>query len=149
MERILSIVPRFPFRYNPFMKKISLQTRKRNEIVDITAQVSQALKSLSATSGTVTLYCPHTTAAISVNENYDPAVKTDTLAFMNKLIPQDYPFDHAEGNSDAHIKGGLFNFSQSFIVEDGRLQLGQWQGIFFMEFDGPRSREVWIQFSKS
>lgn len=133
----------------PLMQKISLQTHQRNEIVDITTQVTQALKSMPVASGVLTLYCPHTTAAISVNENYDPAVKSDVLAFMNKLVPQDAGFDHSEGNSDAHIKGGLFNFSQTFIVEDGKLQLGQWQGIFFMEFDGPRNREVWLQFSKS
>jgi secondary thiamine-phosphate synthase enzyme len=103
------------------MKRISLQTHQRNEIVDITREVADTLKSMSASSGTLTLYCPHTTAAISVNENYDPSVKSDTLAFMNKLIPQDYPFDHSEGNSDAHIKSGLFNFSQTFIVENGTL----------------------------
>lgn len=128
------------------MKKIHLQTHQRNEILDITAQVTDYVKSLPAGSGIIAVYCPHTTAAISVNENYDPDVKSDMLAFLNRLVPKDAGFDHAEGNSDAHIKGGLFDFSQTFIVEDGRLLLGQWQGIFFMEFDGPRQREVWLQF---
>jgi secondary thiamine-phosphate synthase enzyme len=128
------------------MKRIAFETHKRNEILDITAQVGTALKALPAGSGILMVYCPHTTAGISVNENYDPDVKSDMLTFLNKLVPQDSDFDHAEGNSDAHIKGGLLNFSQSFIVEDGQLQLGQWQGIFFMEFDGPRQREVWLQF---
>ena len=128
------------------MERIKLTSQSRNQIVDITPQVNDCLQNNSITSGIAVVYCPHTTAAISVNENYDPDVKSDMLEFMNKLVPQHAGFDHAEGNSDSHIKGGLFNFSQTFIIEDGRLQLGQWQGIYFMEFDGPRSREVWIKF---
>ena len=128
------------------MERLTIKTLQRDEIIDITPEVSRYLQSQPAGSGIVVVYSPHTTAAISVNENYDPDVKSDMLRFMQDLVPQRAGFDHAEGNSDSHIKGGMFNFSQSFIVEDGRLMLGQWQGIYFMEFDGPRSREVWIKF---
>ncbi len=92
------------------------------------------------------VYSPHTTAAVSVNENADPAVKKDLLFFLKKTIPADANFQHSEGNSDAHIKGSLVNFSQTFIIENNRIMLGTWQGIFFLEFDGPRSREVWVKF---
>jgi len=95
----------------------------------------------------VLVFSPHTTAGITVNENADPDVKTDITTFLNKIVPQSPSFQHAEGNSDSHIKGSLVNFSQTFIVENGQIQLGTWQSVFFMEFDGPRSREVWLQFA--
>lgn len=128
------------------MQRIKLKTQKRDQIIDLTRDLESFLKAIQARSGILVVYSPHTTAAISVNENYDPDVKSDMLRFLGELIPKNSQFDHAEGNSDSHIKGGMFNFSQSFIVEDGRLMLGQWQGIYFMEFDGPRSREVWLKF---
>ncbi|MCA9402294.1 MAG: secondary thiamine-phosphate synthase enzyme YjbQ [Candidatus Omnitrophica bacterium] len=128
------------------MHRIKVKTHKRDEIIDLTRNLQAWLLEQDAGSGILVVYSPHTTAAISVNENYDPDVKSDMLRFLKGLVPQNAGFDHAEGNSDSHIKGGLFNFSQTFIVEDGRLMLGQWQGIYFMEFDGPRSREVWVKF---
>ena len=128
------------------MKKIKITTQRRNQIVDITSNLQEFTATLTSPSGVLIVYSPHTTAAISVNENYDPDVKSDLIQFLNKLIPKDSNFDHAEGNSDSHIKGGMFNFSQSFIVENGRVQLGQWQGVYFMEFDGPRTREIWLKF---
>lgn len=128
------------------MHKIQVKTHQRNEIIDITPEVRDFLRGREGRSGILAVYSPHTTAAISVNENYDPDVKSDMLRFMNSLVPQKAGFDHAEGNSDSHIKAGMFNFSQCFIVDDGQLQLGQWQGIYFMEFDGPRSRTVWLKF---
>ena len=128
------------------MHRIKVKTHKRDEIIDLTRDLQAWLNEEDARSGILVVYSPHTTAAISVNENYDPDVKSDMLCFLKGLVPQNAGFDHAEGNSDSHIKGGLFNFSQTFIVEDGRLMLGQWQGIYFMEFDGPRSREVWVKF---
>lgn len=128
------------------MHRIKVKTHKRDEIVDLTRDLQAWLRETNAGSGILVVYSPHTTAAISVNENYDPDVKSDMLRFLNNLVPRNAGFDHAEGNSDSHIKGGMFNFSQCFIVEDGRLMLGQWQGIYFMEFDGPRSREVWVKY---
>ncbi len=128
------------------METLSIQTKSRQQIIDITPQIREFLASQEARSGIVLVFSPHTTAGITVNENADPDVKTDITTLLNKLVPQNSAFRHAEGNSDAHIKGSLVNFSQSFIVENGQLQLGTWQSIFFMEFDGPRNREVWLQF---
>jgi secondary thiamine-phosphate synthase enzyme len=127
------------------MQKLPIKTTTRNQIIDITSQVQSYISENNISSGLVTVYSPHTTAGITVNENADPDVKKDMLSFFNKLVPQDPNFSHLEGNSDSHIKGSLFNFSQTFIVESGRLQLGTWQGIFFVEFDGPRNREVWVK----
>ena len=128
------------------MHKINISTRKPKEIVDITPQIQDYITAEKLNSGIVLVYSPHTTAAITVNENADPDVKRDLSSFLDKTIPKDSSFRHAEGNSDAHIKGSLLNFSQAFIVEEGSLQLGTWQGIFFMEFDGPRERNVWVKF---
>lgn len=128
------------------MNTISLATTARNQIIDITVQVQKVITDNNWQDGLLLVYCPHTTAAISVNENADPDVKTDMNAFLKKLVPQEAGFDHAKGNSDAHIKGSLVGFSQMFIVEDSELQLGTWQGIYFMEFDGPRKREIWVKF---
>jgi secondary thiamine-phosphate synthase enzyme len=127
------------------MKKINVKTSARNQIIDITNEVKNYISETKTISGIITIYSPHTTAGISVNENADPDVKTDMLEFLKKLIPQHQSFQHIEGNSDAHIKGSLLNFSQTFIIENSCIQLGTWQGIFFMEFDGPRNREVWLK----
>ncbi len=127
------------------MHQLKLKTTQRDQIIDISPQCADFVASQDLTEGILLVYCPHTTAAISVNENYDPDVKSDMLRFMRDLIPQNAGFDHAEGNSDSHIKAGLFNFSQAFIVADGKIQLGQWQGVYFMEFDGPRHRTVWLK----
>lgn len=128
------------------MHKFSISTSKREQVVDITAKVQDYLSKNGFRSGVVLVHSPHTTAGITVNENADPSVKRDFLDQLDEMVPQDPAFEHAEGNSDAHIKGSLIGFSQSFIVEDGRLQLGTWQGIYFVELDGPRSREVWLKF---
>lgn len=127
------------------LEKIEINTAGRNQVIDITSEIQAKVTQSSVSSGIVVVYSSHTTAAISVNENADPAVKADMLNYLEKLIPQDSSFQHLEGNSDAHIKGGLMNFSQIFIIENGRLQLGTWQGIYFMEFDGPRNRNIWIK----
>ncbi|HRZ40070.1 MAG TPA: secondary thiamine-phosphate synthase enzyme YjbQ [Candidatus Omnitrophota bacterium] len=131
------------------MEKLNLRTASRQEIIDITPQIKKFLSSQKAGSGIVLVFSPHTTAGITVNENADPDVKTDLTAFLSTLVPQNPSFQHAEGNSDSHIKGSLVNFSQAFIVENGQIQLGTWQSIFFMEFDGPRNREIWLQFTGS
>jgi secondary thiamine-phosphate synthase enzyme len=128
------------------MKTLFVSTTARNQIIDITKQVQKVVAENNWRDGLLLVYCPHTTAAISVNENADPDVKTDMNAYLKKLVPQQAGFDHAEGNSDAHIKGSLVGFSQTFIVENKKLLLGTWQGIYFMEFDGPRKREVWVKF---
>ncbi len=128
------------------MHTIPVSTKTREQIIDITHLVQEFISTEKYDSGIVIVYSPHTTAAITVNENADPDVKSDITNFLKKTIPQEYGFQHAEGNSDAHIKGSLINFSQTFIVEDGHLQLGTWQGIYFMEFDGPRERTVWLKF---
>lgn len=127
------------------MHKVSLQTSSRDQILDITPEVVKYVEQNGINSGMVVVYSPHTTAAITVNENADPDVKRDIRYYLSKTIPKDFGFAHAEGNADSHIKGSLNGFSHTFIVEDGNLQLGQWQGIYFMEFDGPRSRNVWLQ----
>lgn len=127
------------------MQTLNVKTQKRSQIIDLTEDIQSLVASQKVQSGLCLVFSPHTTAAISVNENYDPDVKRDMLKFMDELVPQRNDFRHAEGNSDSHIKSGMFNFSQAFIIEDFSLKLGQWQGIYFMEFDGPRQRRVWIQ----
>lgn len=127
------------------MTRITVRSSEREQILDITPQVRAFVAQATAKSGLLAVYCPHTTAAISVNENADPDVKSDMLRFMQKLVPRAGEFKHAEDNSDAHIKGVLAGFSQVFLVEDGTLLLGHWQEIYFMEFDGPREREIWLK----
>ncbi len=128
------------------MKKYTIRTSQRIDIVDITPLIRTCLQELQARDGILTVFCPHTTAGITVNENADPDVRRDLSAFLSRTIPEHGPYTHAEGNSDAHIKSTLTNSAQQLIVADCRLQLGTWQGVFFMEYDGPRTREVWMQF---
>lgn len=127
------------------MHKVNIKTHSRDQIVDITPEVISFVEKSGIKSGMVVVFSPHTTAAITVNENADPDVKRDIRYYLSKTVPNDFGFAHAEGNSDSHIKGMLSSFSYTFIVDDGKLQLGTWQGIYFMEFDGPRSRNVWLQ----
>ncbi|MDP8212742.1 MAG: secondary thiamine-phosphate synthase enzyme YjbQ [Candidatus Zapsychrus exili] len=128
------------------MHTIQISTNKREQVVDLTPLIQKYITNSGFDSGIITIYSPHTTGAITVNENADDDVKKDIHSFLKSTIPQDYGFSHMEGNSDSHIKGTLTGFSQTFIVEKGHLRLGTWQGIFFMEFDGPRTREVWLKF---
>jgi secondary thiamine-phosphate synthase enzyme len=130
------------------MNTINIQTKKRNELIDITAQVQKIIERESAKEGICTIFCPHTTAGLTINENADPSVKKDILNYLSKLIPESEDFTHSEGNSDSHIKASLLGSSLQVIVEDKRLVLGTWQGIYFCEFDGPRSRSVFIHFLK-
>ena len=131
------------------MKTITIQTARRCEIVDITRLVAAQLPADIA-EGICHVYCPHTTAAITVNENYDPDVKHDLLEKLDRLIPQrESYYQHEEGNSDAHLKSSLVGFSQMVPFRNGRLELGTWQGIYFCEFDGPRSRNVRLYFQKT
>jgi len=126
--------------------EFSVKTRKRIEVVDITGKVDAYVRENGLKDGVLTVYVPHTTAGITSNENADPSVKSDFLNTINQLIPANAGYSHMEGNADSHIKTILTNPSQTFIVEDSRLVLGTWQGIYFCEYDGPRSRRVWLKF---
>lgn len=127
------------------MKTISVRTRQRNELVEITKQVQEAVTQSGLEDGAVMVYVPHTTAGVCINENADPDVKADVSRFLERLIPQDAGFAHVEENSDSHIKAILTGSSVTVLVEGGRLLLGRWQGIYFAEYDGPRTREVWVK----
>ena len=130
------------------MHQISVQTRSRTELVDITSQVAGVVREAGITDALCTIYVPHTTAAVTINENADPSVIHDILKVVDSVIPfHDPAYRHSEGNSAAHIKSSLLGCSQNVVVEGGSLSLGTWQGIFFAEFDGPRSRKVWVSFS--
>jgi secondary thiamine-phosphate synthase enzyme len=125
---------------------LHLQTQARTELIDITARVQEALDANGLSEGLCLVFVPHTTAAVTINENADPTVGGDILKVLNQVIPWDAGYRHEEGNSAAHIKATLVGASQWVAVEGGRLQLGTWQGIFFCEFDGPRRRSVRLLF---
>lgn len=127
------------------MKDISVQTHSRFEMIDITAAVRQAAQEEGIESGMVLVYTPHTTAAVTINENADPDVPRDMLAALDRLVPLSANYRHAEGNSAAHVKSSLVGVSETVIIENGRLVLGTWQSIFFCEFDGPRTRQIIIK----
>jgi len=127
------------------MWKISVKTEKHSEIIDITSKVKQIVEASGIKSGLCTVYVPHTTAAIVVNENTDPSVKGDILQSLDKLVPWDDVYSHNEGNAAAHIKAAIIGSSKTFIVENMEIILGTWQGIFFCEFDGPRERIVYVE----
>jgi len=124
--------------------RLMLRTERREEMVDITAEVAGAVGELGVTAGAVLVHVPHTTAAVTINEGYDPDVAADVVADLASKVPRDAGYAHAEGNSDSHIKAILVGSSQLVPVEGGKPALGRWQRIFFCEFDGPRSREVWV-----
>ena len=122
---------------------ISVTTRAENEILDITGEVEGAIGELGIESGFVVLFCPHTTAALTVNEAADPSVRDDVNRALAAMVPR-ISFRHAEGNSPSHLRASLLGPSLLLPVSGGRLQLGTWQGVYFCEFDGPRSRSVWV-----
>ena len=124
---------------------LDVKTDRRNQFVDVTPDILKAISDSAIEDGMVELFVPHTTAAITINENADPSVKSDIISHLEKLIPRDGQFTHAEGNSDAHIKSSLVGTRLSIFVSAGEPVLGTWQGIYFCEFDGPRSRKVWIK----
>ncbi len=128
---------------------ISIKTSNHEQFVDITAQVQQAITEIGATDGICTVFSPHTTAGLTINEHADPDVARDILSFLRDAVQEDGAWTHAEGNSPAHVKASLLGSSVTVIVERGRLHLGTWQGIFFCEFDGPRARRVWLTFTPS
>jgi secondary thiamine-phosphate synthase enzyme len=128
------------------MRSFTVGTKRRSEFVEITAEVRDAVRAAGLKSGACVVYCPHTTAAITIQENAGPDVVRDMLLWLDGHIPKDVPgFKHAEGNSDAHIKSSLIGASATILVEGGDLVLGTWQGVYFCEFDGPRTRTVRVQ----
>lgn len=127
------------------MEQINVLSKKRIELIDITSHVQNIVHHSGVKEGVCYVYVPHTTAAVTINENADPSVINDIQNYLNKLVPFDGPYSHAEGNSDAHIKTSLVGSSKIIVVTNGDLLLGTWQGIFFCEFDGPRNRIVHIK----
>lgn len=127
------------------MQKVTISTRKREELIDITSSVEDVVNGSGVLSGLCILYCPHTTAAITINEGADPAVAKDMVMGLGRIVPATWDFSHMEGNSDAHIKASIIGPSETVIVDDNQLVLGTWQRIFFCEFDGPRKRVFFVK----
>ena len=128
------------------METLELRTPRREALVRITPALIDLITAKGWQDGAVVVFCPHTTAGLTVNEDADPDVATDMVMAMNRLIPRDAGYRHAEGNSDAHVKTTLVGPSLTLIVSGGRLQLGTWQGVYLCEWDGPRTRKVWVQW---
>ena len=127
------------------LKKLTIATTQHTQMLDITDKVRQAVRESGIKDGICTVFVPHTTAAVTINENADPDVVRDFTMEINKIVPWEDGYRHAEGNSAAHLKASMIGFSQTILIEDGRLVLGTWQGIYFCEFDGPRSRKVYVK----
>jgi len=125
--------------------KRTVQTSSREQFIDITDVIREVLQEMDLQNGVVTVFVPHTTAGVTINENADPSVVHDMLYALDKAVPDDRHFRHAEGNSTAHVKSSVIGPSLQVIVEKGRLVLGTWQGIYFCEFDGPRTRSLLIK----
>ncbi|MFQ6089911.1 MAG: secondary thiamine-phosphate synthase enzyme YjbQ [Candidatus Bipolaricaulia bacterium] len=126
------------------MRQISIRSQAKQELIDITSQVERVVREAGLEEGLCSVFVPHTTAGVLINENADPSVREDILMMLAKLIPQSTHYKHSEGNSPAHIKSSLVGSSVQVPVSEGRLKLGTWQGIIFCEFDGPRNRNAWI-----
>jgi secondary thiamine-phosphate synthase enzyme len=130
------------------MNRLTVRTSQREQLLDVTREVERLVREAGMTEGVVTLFVPHTTAGITISENADPTVVTDVLQALALVAPHQQPFyRHDEGNSDAHVKSILVGMSLTVLVEDGRLALGTWQAIYFAEFDGPRTRQLWVRLS--
>jgi secondary thiamine-phosphate synthase enzyme len=131
------------------METVQVQTTRQTEFVDITDRVQAAIQRLGIADGVCHVYVPHTTAAVTINENADPTVQQDIVMALDNTVPEGQPYRHREGNSPAHIKASLIGSSVTVFVESGRLLLGTWQGIYFCEFDGPRTRRVQISGNRA
>lgn len=123
-------------------EQMELKTKQRDALYDITGNIYEIVRRSGVTNGLCTVFVPHTTAAVTINENADPDVTRDLLGKLRSLIPKEDGYRHMEGNSDAHLKASLLGASEQIIIRGGRLVLGTWQGIYFAEFDGPRTRKV-------
>jgi len=128
---------------------ITVKTKTKTELIDITSEIQQLVRSQGFADGLCMLYVPHTTAAVTINESADPSVRSDILMVLNKIVPWEAGYRHLEGNSPAHVKATLVGASEMIAIETGNLQLGTWQGIFFCEFDGPRTRKLHVRLFKS
>ncbi len=127
------------------LKRFSVSTHSRSELIDITSQVEDIVKQSRVKEGTCRVFIPHTTAGIIINEGADPSVRRDILNQLDKMVPWSGDYQHREGNSPAHIKASLVGSSETVFIEDGRLVLGTWQSLYFCEFDGPRHRQVIVK----
>lgn len=127
------------------MKMLSFDTTKRTQVVDITKELIEQSR-IWGKSGIINVYCPHTTAGLTIQENYDPSVKDDILLTLERLVPKNFGYRHSENNADAHIKSVLCGVSITVPVSNGHLLLGRWQGVFLLELDGPRKRQVYLTF---
>lgn len=128
------------------MHSFSLSTNGHSQLIDITGRVQNLASESGISEGLCHIWVPHTTAGLTVNENADPSVVEDILRQLDRMVPWDNHYRHSEGNSAAHVKSSLMGCQLSVIIKGGRLQLGTWQGIYFCEFDGPRQRQVWVEF---
>ena len=126
-------------------RTVTVKTSSQTELIDITADIEKAIQSESIDDGVCFLFVPHTTAAVTINEHADPSVRSDIIMALNKIVPWKDAYRHLEGNSPAHIKASIIGSSEVVAVEGGRLRLGTWQGVFFCEFDGPRTRRVHVR----
>lgn len=131
-----------------YMDKLSVKTHSRTEFIDITSEVNRMVRNQEVKEGICYIYVPHTTAAVTINENADPSVQKDIIQELDKIVPWNGHYSHMEGNSAAHIKSTLVGSSVSIPISNGELTLGTWQGIYFCEFDGPRNREAFVQIVK-
>ncbi|HOP02808.1 MAG TPA: secondary thiamine-phosphate synthase enzyme YjbQ [Flexilinea sp.] len=129
--------------------QFTLQSSGRSQLIDITSRVREAVTASGIREGLCTIFIPHTTAAVTINENADPDVVRDFLYEFDKIVPWQDGYRHAEGNSAAHLKSSLIGVSEQVLIENGRLMLGTWQGIYFCEFDGPRTRRVLVRIDSS
>jgi len=129
------------------MDSFQISTAYRSQFIDITSQVQRLVSDIKITEGRCHIWVPHTTAGLTVNENADPSVVEDILRQLDRMVPWENHYRHGEGNSAAHIKSSLLGCQLTVMIKGGHLQLGTWQGIFLCEYDGPRSREVWVKLS--
>jgi secondary thiamine-phosphate synthase enzyme len=127
------------------METLGVKTRRRTQLVDVTAEVERVVAESGVISGVCYVYVPHTTAAVTINEHADPDVATDLEGVFDRLVPHAGPYRHAEGNTDSHAKAVMVGASQMILVERGKMALGTWQGVFLCEFDGPRERNIWVK----
>ena len=127
------------------LEVLEFDTSKRNDLIDITAEVIAAISRSRIESGICCLYVPHATSGVTINENADPSVRLDIIKKLVTMVPRSENYTHTEGNSDSHIKSSIIGTTLTIIIENGSLVLGTWQGIFFCEFDGPRSRKIYVK----
>lgn len=131
------------------IRQLTVRTNRAEELVKITDRVQSLVNDAGVEQGICTVFVPHTTAGVTINEGADPDVATDLLAALDRIVPRDLPYKHGEGNSPSHVKASLMGSSVTVIIAGGRLQLGTWQAVFFCEFDGPRQRTVWVDIREA